>query len=104
MSAGATVDFSGRPQRGTTSGRTLRGLRTVVRVGEKAHPITPPGADRKGMDAPTAARIAVGVVLLLTLFGAELRLHFGLRLDTIITAAAIWWFWRFCRRGTAMTA
>ena len=36
---------------------------------------------------------------MLALFDAEVRLHFGLRLDTVITAAAIWWFWRRCQRG-----
>jgi hypothetical protein len=100
--AGATVDFPGRPQRGATSNQALRGVRAVVRMGERAQPHMLPGTNRNGFDAPTAARIAIGVVLLLVLFGAELRLHFGLRLDTIITAAAIWWFSRCCRRGTAI--
>ena len=31
------------------------------------------------------------------------RLYFGLRLDTIITAVAIWGFWRWCLRRAAMT-
>jgi hypothetical protein len=43
------------------------------------------------------------VVLLLGLCSAEVRLHFGLRLDTIITAVAIWGFWRWCLRRAAMT-
>ncbi len=63
-----------------------------------------PGARREGFDPPAAAKIAVGVVALLVLCSAEARLHFGLRLDTIITAAAIWWFWRWCLRKSAMTA
>jgi hypothetical protein len=43
------------------------------------------------------------VVLLLVLCSAEVRLRFGLRLDTIITVAAIWWFGRWCLRGAAVT-
>ena len=37
-----------------------------------------------------AAMIAFAAVLVLVLFGAELRRHFGLGLDAIIAAAAIW--------------
>ncbi len=60
---------------------------------------------RRGFDLPAAAKVAVGAVLLLALLDAEVRLHFGLGLDTLITAAAIWWFWRWCRRlGAAMPA
>ena len=33
------------------------------------------------------------------LFGAELRLRFGLRLDTIVTLGALWAFWRYCLRS-----
>ena len=62
------------------------------------------GSSRGGADLSAAAKIAVGVVALLVLCSAEVRLHFGLRLDTIITAAAIWWFWRWChRRGATAT-
>jgi hypothetical protein len=32
------------------------------------------------------------VVLLLVLCSAEVRLHFGLPLDTVVTLAAIWGF------------
>jgi hypothetical protein len=39
------------------------------------------------------------VVLLLVLCSAEVRLHFGLRLDAIIAMVAIWGFWRWCLRG-----
>jgi len=61
-----------------------------------------PGASQEGFGLPAAAKIAVGVVALLVLCSAEVRLHFGLRLDTIITAAAIWWFWRWYRMRDAM--
>jgi hypothetical protein len=101
MGAGATVDFPGRRQRGATSNQVLRGVRAVVRMGESAQRHMLRCTNRNGFDAPTAARTAIGVVLLLVLFGAELRLHFGLRLDAMITAAAIWWFWRCARRGAA---
>ncbi len=105
MSAGAAVDFPGRPRRGATPGRTLRGVRVVVRTAAGARPEPPPGPGRKGFDLPAAAKVAVGAVLLLALLDAEVRLHFGLGLDTLVTAAAIWWFWRWCRRpGAAMPA
>ncbi|HEY1856962.1 hypothetical protein [Acidocella sp.] len=102
MSAGATVDFSARPRRPVPPGQTLCGVRAVVRMGDTAQPHMPPGPEQKSFDAPTAVRIAIGVVLLLALFGGELRLNFWLRLDAIIVAAVLWWFWRCRRRGTAM--
>jgi ABC-type enterochelin transport system permease subunit len=52
--------------------------------------------DSKGV--PNAAKIGIGVVLLLMLFSAELRLNFGLRFDTVITLAGIWVFWHYCLR------
>jgi hypothetical protein len=45
-----------------------------------------------------ATKLAIGTILLLMLFGAELRLHFGIRFDTFITLAAIWAFWLFALR------
>jgi len=102
MGAGATVDFPGRPNREARSGQTLRGVHAVVRIAGSAGLAALPGAGQEGFDLPAAAKIAVGVVALLVLCSAEVRLHFGLRLDTIITAAAIWWFWRWCARKSAM--
>jgi hypothetical protein len=66
------------------------------------------GAKTPGGDAPslpgTFVRIAIGVLLLLMLFSAELRLHFGLRFDTILMLGGIWAFWHFClRRSGAAT-
>jgi hypothetical protein len=60
-------------------------------------------SDRGGGNLPAAAKVAIGAVLLLALCSAEVRLHFGLRLDTIITVVAIWCCWRWCSRGAAMT-
>ncbi len=103
MRAGASVDFPRRPNREARSGQTLRGVHAVVGMAGGAGLAALPGASRAGFDLPAAAKIAIGVVALLALCGAEVRLHFGLRLDTIITAAAIWWFWRRCARKGAMT-
>ena len=102
MGAGASVDFPGRPNREARSGQTLRGVHAVVRMEGRAGLAALPGASQEGGGLPAAAKIAVGVVALLVLCSAEVRLHFGLRLDTIITAAAIWWFWRWCHRKSAM--
>jgi hypothetical protein len=103
MSAGATADFPGRPRRGATPGRTLRGARVVVRMAGKAHTTTSTAPGGKALDLAIVAKLGVGVVLTLALFDAEMRLRFGLRLDTVITAAALWWFWRWCQRGAPIT-
>ena len=102
MGAGASVDFPDRPNREGRSGQTLRGVHAVVRMAGSTGPAVLPGASQEGGGLPAAAKIAVAVVALLVLCSAEVRLHFGLRLDTIITAAAIWWFWRWCARKSAM--
>jgi hypothetical protein len=60
-----------------------------------------PGSSRGGGDLTSAAKVVIGVVLLLALCSAEVWLHFGLRLDAIITTVAIWGFWRWCLRGGA---
>ena len=98
MGAGATVDFPGRPQREARSGQTLRGVYAVVRMAGDAGLAALPGPDRGGGDLSAAVKVAIGVVLLLVLCSAEVRLHFGLRLDAIVTAAAIWGCWRWCSR------
>jgi hypothetical protein len=101
MGAGATVDFPGRPNQAARPGQTLRGVHAVVRM-EGASLAVLPGSSRGGGNLPAAAKVAIGEVLLLMLCSAEVRLHFGLRLDAIITVAAIWGFWRWCLRGAAM--
>jgi hypothetical protein len=58
-----------------------------------------PGSSRGSGSLAAAAKVAIGVVLLLVLCSAEVRLHFGLRLDAIIAMVAIWGFWRWCLRG-----
>lgn len=58
---------------------------------ETGPPTTLLGQEHKGFDARAAVQIALGAVLLLVLFGAELRQHFGLRLDSLITVAVVWW-------------
>jgi hypothetical protein len=63
------------------------------------------GTSPSGEPAPsllgTITRVGVGAVLLLILFNAELRLNFGLRLDTIVMLGGIWAFWHFCLSQTS---
>ena len=103
MTAGATVDSPSRPNQAVRPGQTLRGVHAVVRVAGRAGVALLPGPSRERFGLPAAAKITVGVVLLLMLCSAEVRLHFGLRLDTVTTVAAIWSFWRWCLRGAATT-
>jgi hypothetical protein len=104
MSAGATVDFPSRPTEAAATDGTLRGARVVVRTAGRARRTTSAAPGGKGLDLAAVAKLAVGVVLMLALFDAEMRLRFGLRLDTVITAAALWWFWRWCQREVAIAA
>ncbi|MBW4093085.1 MAG: hypothetical protein HIU82_18585 [Proteobacteria bacterium] len=105
MSAGAAVVFPGRPRREAERARTLCGVRAVVRTSVGAQPGMLRGPSRAGFDLPIAPKVAVGAVPLLALLDAEVRLHFGLGLDTLVTGAAIWWFWRWRRQlGAAMPA
>ena len=99
MGAGATVDFPGRPNQAARPGQTLRGVHVVVRMAGGAGLAVLPGSSRGGENLPAAIKIAIGVVLLLALCSAEVWLHFGLRLDAIITMVVIWGFWRWCLRG-----
>ena len=99
MGAGATVDFPGRPNQAARPGQTLRGVRAVVRMAESAGLAVLPGASEEGVDLPAVAKIAVGVVALLVLCSAEVRLHFGLRFDTIFTLLGIWAFWHYCLKS-----
>ena len=61
-----------------------------------------PGSSRGGGNLPAAAKVAIGAALLQALRSTEVRLHFGLRLDTIITVVAIWrcWRWRWRCAGS----
>jgi hypothetical protein len=104
MSAGATVDFLGRPGSEMRPARALRGVHAVIRMPGRAARATSGASARRGLDLGTVAKLGLGVVLMLALFDAEVRLHFGLRLDTVITAAALWWFWRWCQRGAPVIA
>jgi len=54
------------------AGQGLCGVRAVVRVVETAPPAMLLEPAHKGLDARTAVRIALGMMLLLVLFGAEL--------------------------------
>ena len=105
MEACASVDFPGRPNREARSGQTLRGVHAVVRMAGNEGLALLSGPGRKGADLPAATKIAVGVVALLALCSAEVRLHFGLRLDAIITMVAIGGCWRWClrERGAMVT-
>jgi hypothetical protein len=102
MGAGATVDFPDRQNQPARPGKTLRGVHAVVRMAGGVGLAMLPGSSRGRGNLPAAVKAVIGVVLLLVLFGAELRLHFGLRLDATITVIGIWGFWRWCLRGSAM--
>jgi hypothetical protein len=102
MGAGATVDFPGRPNQGVRPGQTLRGVHAVVRMAEGAGLAVLPGFSVGGGNLPAAAKLAIGVALLLVLCRAEVRLHFGLRLDAIIAVVAIWGLWRWRLRDGAV--
>jgi len=103
MGAGATVDFPGRPNQAVRLAQTLRGVHAVVRIAGGAGLAVLPGFSRGRGSLPAAAKLVIGVVLLLALCTAEVRLHFGLRLGAIITVVVIWGFWRWGLRGTPMT-
>jgi hypothetical protein len=95
MAAGACVDFPARVNVPAKSDQTLRGCCVrvhVVQDGDEKR------ADPQAAVMPSlaaSAKIAIGVILLLALLGAEVRLHFGPRLDTIFTLAGLVMFWRY---------
>jgi hypothetical protein len=106
--AGASVDLRSPLTNSELSTDALRGVRVMVSVEDSAGVPEPlrllPGtsaARRRGLS--DIAKVGIGALLLLMLFGAELRLHFGLRLDTIVTAAGIWAFWHYCLRHRSIT-
>jgi hypothetical protein len=101
--AGASVDLRSPLTNSELSTDALRGVRVTVNVEDGGGGPEPlrllPGtrtARRTGFS--DVAKVGIGTLLLLMLFGAELRLRFGLRLDTIVTAVGIWAFWHYCLR------
>jgi hypothetical protein len=92
------------------AGDALHGVRGLVTVEDAvastgaSTPLRPGASTGKRTGLPDVARIGIGVVLLLMLFGAELRLRLGLRFDMIVTLAGIWAFWRFCLRPRGSVA
>ena len=74
MTAGATVDFTGRPNQAVRPGHTLRSVHAVVRIAGRAGVALLPGPSRERFDLPAAAKITVGVVLLLMLCSAEVHI------------------------------
>ena len=105
--AGASVQLRAPPT--APDAETLRGVRALVRVAawtpdRVARQVLPPEQTVGGIGLGQAAKIGGGLVLLLMLFGAELRLRFGLRLDMIVTLLAAWAFWRHCVRPSGALA
>jgi hypothetical protein len=98
---GASVDLRTIFTLDELAADALRGVRVLLRVETTA--VAPSlvvtdsdGGDVSGFALGNVAKIGLGVVLLLMLFGTELRLNFGLRFDTIVTLAGIWAFWHYC--------
>jgi hypothetical protein len=103
--AGGSVDLRSSLSRDVLYSEALRGVRALIRVEQEAAPRPAPGVGTSpsGEAAPSllGTITRVGAVLLLILFNAELRLNFGLRLDTIVTLGGIWAFWHFCLSRTS---
>jgi hypothetical protein len=82
----------------------LRGTHVTLRVetagteGGRVVPLPDARPRQNGARLNQATKLAIGTILLLMLFGAELRLNFGIRFDTFVTLAAIWVFWLFALR------
>jgi hypothetical protein len=103
--AGASVDLQSPVAQSELAADALRGVRVIVKVEDSGADATiepmrllsAAGTVRRN-GLSDIVKIGIGVVLLLMLFGAELRLQFGLRLDTIVTLAGIWAFWHYCLR------
>ena len=104
MAAGASVDFPERVHRNVPDGQTLRGVHAVVRLARAGNVDLPAAPGRPVLDLASVAKIGIGLVLLLMLLGAEVRLRFGLRLDTIVTLIGVWAFWHYCLRPENETA
>jgi len=104
LSAGATVDSPDANGVLENQHGSLRGIRAVVRMASPAKIGPPIDLEPSAINLAGAGKVCKGAVLLLALFGAEVKLHFGPRLDTVVTLAAIWAFWRTCLRPCAATA
>lgn len=101
---GASVELRTPVTQHELSSDALRGVRVLVRV-EESSACSPARQElAKSSDFAQVAKIGIGVVLLLMLFGAELRLRFGFRLDMIMTLVGVWMFWRYCLKSRADTA
>ena len=94
MGAGASVDFPGRTNREARFGQTLRGVHAVLRMAGRTAPAALPRASREGFNLPAAAKIAFGMLALLVLCSAEVRLHFGLERDRFKCDHALAFFLR----------
>jgi hypothetical protein len=96
QAAGASVDLRTPVTQDELSDEALYAVHALVRVEEKTASARamPEMAQKSG--PAQASKIWIGVVMLLMLFGAELRLNFGLRFDMIVTLIAVWIFWRYC--------
>ena len=98
MAAGASVRFPGRENPPLQPDAVLRGASVEVRVSVGGGEFGATTASPDGLGFADMARVGIGVILLLALLGAEVRLHFGPRIDTILTLAGIWIFWRHVGR------
>ncbi len=96
MAAGALVDYPGRVNRAAASHGALRITRAVIRLGAMHAGVASPNS--RGLNVSQIAKAATGALLLLMLLGAEVRLHFGPRLDTFLTGFAVLLFWSTCRK------
>jgi hypothetical protein len=104
LSAGAIVDSPDASDKLENPRGSLRGVRAVVRMASQAKIRPPIDPGPSAINMARAAKVCTGAVLMLALFGAEVKLHFGPRLDTVVTLAGIWAFWRLCLRPSAATA
>ena len=105
VAEGAYVDLHSISRMDAPEPGALRGARVRVRLDEESpfmtgsdgtgKPVEAASPGRSGLGLVRAVKVVIGVVLLLILFGAEIRLHFGLGLDSIITLVGIWAFWQF---------
>ena len=98
-----SISWTDAPEPGALRGATVRvrvddGSSFTSDMSGGGRPAEVARGARPGAGIARAAKIGIGVVLLLMLFGAEIRLHFGLRLGSIVTLVAIWIFWLFALR------
>ncbi len=103
LSAGANVHSPDASPKRVDPPAALKGMRAVVRMASAADAARPQHDVPSTVNLASAARACTGAVMLLALFGAELRLHFGPKLETVVSLAAVWAFWRLCLRSGAAT-